>query len=106
GNEKITSYDIHEFHQSINSMITLRRYDVGGGKGYLFGAVESHLGQDLEILGGVMVTDREKIGILGRTDRLFNGDFVIDIPELSTKDISFEFDYLSMIENARTIDIP
>jgi hypothetical protein len=106
GSEVITSNEINESHNSFHSQFYLKRYDKSAGKGYLFGSVQSDLGQKLEsIYGEFRNSNGEKISVMERINPLYEGEFFIEIPELSENDISMVLDHLFIQENEESLQI-
>jgi hypothetical protein len=106
GSEVITSNDLNESHFSLHSQFNLKRFDMSNGKGYLFGSVQSDLGQKLEsIYGEFRNSHGEKISVMERINPLYEGEFLIEIPELAENDISLVLDHLFIQENEESIQI-
>ncbi|SET22089.1 hypothetical protein SAMN05216389_10734 [Oceanobacillus limi] len=107
GNQEISSSYLKEWRETMNSTIVLERYDKGADKGYIYGSIESEMGQEIENLHGtITLNNGDRIPIKERIIDLHENEFVIEITELTTESVSMEFDYLSMIEKEDTIDIP
>ncbi|WP_010096542.1 hypothetical protein [Ornithinibacillus scapharcae] len=107
GDETITSRALNESFQTLHSYISFKRFDKSADTGYLFGVVDSDLGQEVETLHGTITLDNgEEIYLTDRLTVLYDGEFILDLPELAHENVSIDIDYLSMLEKEKTIDIP
>lgn len=105
GNEVITSSPLNESFQTPHSYISLKRFDKSAETGYLFGLVDSELGQEIENLQGtITLASGEEIYLIERLTVLHDGEFVLNLPELAKENISIDINYLSIIEKEKSID--
>lgn len=107
GDEDITSSSIDESFQSPYSYISFKRFDKSAETGYLFGLIDSELGQEIDILhGNITLANSKKIPLTDRLTVLHDGEFVLDLPELTKENISIDINHLYMIEKERSVDFP